>query len=114
CPLPPIEHAPLEARSLSSAGLIRGLGTPQRIRVGSAVRWWPDPARDRRALKQFRRSNWPASERTIAPSHQRSAYGTMSKVFSRNGLLWIGQVLLGLFFILASGAPKLLLAADSL
>jgi uncharacterized membrane protein len=40
--------------------------------------------------------------------------GTMSNVFSRNGLLWIAQVLLGLFFILASGAPKLLLPAESL
>jgi len=38
----------------------------------------------------------------------------MSNVFSRNGLLWIAQVLLGLFFILASGAPKLLLPAESL
>lgn len=38
----------------------------------------------------------------------------MSNVFSRNGLLWIGQVLLGLFFVAGSGAPKLLLPAESL
>ncbi len=38
----------------------------------------------------------------------------MRNVFSRNGLLWIAQVLLGLFFIVASGAPKLLLPAASL
>ena len=38
----------------------------------------------------------------------------MRKVFSANGLLWILQVLLALFFGLASGAPKLLLPADVL
>jgi uncharacterized membrane protein len=38
----------------------------------------------------------------------------MRNVLSLNGLLWFGQVLLGLFFILASGAPKLLLPAEAL
>lgn len=38
----------------------------------------------------------------------------MRNVISLNGLLWFGQVLLGLFFIGASGAPKLLLPAEAL
>jgi len=38
----------------------------------------------------------------------------MRNVFTANGLLWILQVLLALFFALASGAPKLLLPADAL
>src|SRR5579864_6031457 len=38
----------------------------------------------------------------------------MRNVLSLNGLLWFGQIFLGLFFIVASGAPKLLLPAESL
>jgi hypothetical protein len=38
----------------------------------------------------------------------------MRNVFSANGLLWMLQVILALFFGLASGAPKLLLPADAL
>jgi hypothetical protein len=38
----------------------------------------------------------------------------MRNVASANGLLWILQVLLALFFALASGAPKLLLPAEAL
>ena len=38
----------------------------------------------------------------------------MRNVLSLNGLLWFAQVLLALFFIGASGAPKLLLPADAL
>jgi hypothetical protein len=38
----------------------------------------------------------------------------MRKLFTANGLLWILQVLLALFFALASGAPKLLLPAEAL
>jgi len=38
----------------------------------------------------------------------------MRKVFTANGLLWILQVFLALFFGLASGAPKLLLPAEAL
>lgn len=38
----------------------------------------------------------------------------MRNVLSLNVLLWFGQVLLGLFFIVASGAPKLLLPAEAL
>jgi len=36
-----------------------------------------------------------------------------AKVLSANGLLWILQVLLALFFGLASGAPKLILPAEA-
>ena len=38
----------------------------------------------------------------------------MRNVFTPNGLLWILQVFLALFFGLASGAPKLLVPADAL
>jgi hypothetical protein len=38
----------------------------------------------------------------------------MRKIFSINGLLWFGQAFLALFFILASGAPKLVLPAEAL
>jgi hypothetical protein len=38
----------------------------------------------------------------------------MRKVFSSNGLLWFVQGFLALFFILASGAPKLVLPAETL
>jgi uncharacterized membrane protein len=38
----------------------------------------------------------------------------MRNVFSLNGLLWIAQGFLALFFIGASGAPKLLLPAEAL
>jgi hypothetical protein len=38
----------------------------------------------------------------------------MRNVFSLNGLLWIAQAFLALFFIGASGAPKLLLPAEAL
>jgi hypothetical protein len=38
----------------------------------------------------------------------------MRNVFSLNGLLWIAQGFLALFFIAGSGAPKLLLPADAL
>jgi DoxX-like family len=38
----------------------------------------------------------------------------MRNVFSLNGLLWIAQGCLALFFIGGSGAPKLLLPADAL
>ncbi|HEY1292144.1 MAG TPA: DoxX family protein [Chloroflexota bacterium] len=38
----------------------------------------------------------------------------MRNVFTANGLLWILQVFLALFFALASGAPKLLLPAEAL
>jgi uncharacterized membrane protein len=38
----------------------------------------------------------------------------MRKIFSINGLLWVGQSFLALFFILASGAPKLVLPAEAL
>jgi hypothetical protein len=38
----------------------------------------------------------------------------MRNIFSANGLLWTLQVLLALFFGLASGAPKLLLPAEAL
>jgi len=38
----------------------------------------------------------------------------MRNIFSLNGLLWIAQGFLALFFIGASGAPKLLLPADAL
>jgi hypothetical protein len=38
----------------------------------------------------------------------------MRNVFSLNGLLWIAQGFLALFFIGASGAPKLLLPVDAL
>lgn len=38
----------------------------------------------------------------------------MHKIFTANGLLWILQSLLALFFIFASGTPKLLLPAEAL
>jgi uncharacterized membrane protein len=38
----------------------------------------------------------------------------MRNVLSLNGLLWLAQAFLALFFIGASGAPKLLLPADAL
>ena len=38
----------------------------------------------------------------------------MRNVFTANGLLWILQVFLALFFGLASGAPKLLMSAETL
>jgi len=38
----------------------------------------------------------------------------MRNVFTPNGLLWILQVFLALFFGLASGAPKLLVPTDAL
>ena len=38
----------------------------------------------------------------------------MRNVFSLNGLVWIAQGFLALFFIGASGAPKLLLPAEAL
>jgi|ERR1051326_1164395 uncharacterized membrane protein len=38
----------------------------------------------------------------------------MRNVFSLDGLLWFAQVFLAVFFIGASGAPKLLLPADAL
>jgi hypothetical protein len=38
----------------------------------------------------------------------------MRNVYTANGLLWILQVLLALFFGLASGAPKLVLPAEAL
>jgi uncharacterized membrane protein len=38
----------------------------------------------------------------------------MHKVFSINGLLWFAQGFLALFFIFASGAPKLVLPAEAL
>jgi uncharacterized membrane protein len=38
----------------------------------------------------------------------------MHKIFSINGLLWFAQGFLALFFILGSGAPKLVLPAEAL
>ena len=38
----------------------------------------------------------------------------MRNIFTANALLWLLQSLLALFFILASGAPKLLLPAEAL
>src|SRR6266496_3685116 len=47
-----------------------------------------------------------------SPTHTDATSTSRSPIMNR--ALWIVQVLLGLFFALASGAPKLLLPADAL